>query len=63
MRAQFRVETFNITNTPNLGMPNLTVAAYNSSGVPTAAGDFGAITSTNTFSTPREIQFALKLIF
>jgi hypothetical protein len=63
MRLQFRAEGFNISNTPQLGMPNITVSAYNSSGVPTNAGAFGAITSTNTFSTPREIQFALKLIF
>jgi hypothetical protein len=63
VRLQFRAESFNITNTPNFGMPNLTVSSYNSSGVPTTAGDFGAITSTNTFSTPRELQFALKLIF
>jgi hypothetical protein len=63
MRLQFRAEGFNVTNTPQFGMPNITVAAYNSNGVPTNAGAFGAITSTNTFSTPREIQFALKLIF
>jgi len=63
MNLQFRAESFNLSNTPQLGMPNLTVASYNSAGVPTNAGAFGAITATNTFSTPREIQFALKLIF
>jgi hypothetical protein len=63
MRLQFRAEGFNVSNTPNFGMPNLTVASYNSAGVPTNAGLFGAITSTNTFAKPREIQFALKLIF
>ena len=63
MNLQFRAESFNLSNTPQLGVPNLTVASYNSAGVPTNAGAFGAITATNTFSTPREIQFALKLIF
>jgi len=31
--------------------------------VPTNAGNFGVITTTNAFYTPRDIQFALKLIF
>jgi hypothetical protein len=63
VKLQFRAESFNISNTPNFGTPNLTVASFDSNGVATKAGLFGAITSTNTFSKPREIQFALKLIF
>jgi hypothetical protein len=53
---QFRTEFFNITNQVNLGTPNATVfsnGAINSSA--------GVITTLAT--TPREIQFGLKLIF
>jgi hypothetical protein len=47
---QFRAEAFNIFNRPNFGNPvsNLTAA------------NFGAITSA---SSPRILQFALKLSF
>ena len=48
---QFRMETFNITNTPNFALPNNNFS--------NAA--FGTITSSR-FS-PRQIQFALKLMF
>lgn len=62
-KLQFRAEGFNITNTPLFGMPGNTISGFNSSGVPTSAGNFGVITTTNAFYTPRDIQFALKLIF
>ncbi|MEQ1883739.1 MAG: TonB-dependent receptor [Bryobacteraceae bacterium] len=51
-KLQFRAEGFNITNTPLFGLPNSTVGA-----------NFGRITTTNAFYTPRDIQLALKLIF
>ncbi len=63
MKLQFRAEGFNVTNTPLFGMPGTTISAFNSNGVPTNAGNFGVITSTNAFYTPRDIQLALKLIF
>ena len=53
---QFRAEFFNVLNHTNLGTPNATVfsgAAINASA--------GLITSLAT--TPRQIQFGLKLIF
>ena len=53
MKLQFRVEGFNITNTPSLGLPSSTM------GFP----GFGAITSTAVGSSPRELQFALRLSF
>ena len=51
-KLQFRAEGFNVANTPLFGIPNNTIGA-----------NFGVITSTNAFYTPRDIQFALKLIF
>ncbi len=50
-RVQFRAEAFNLTNTPSFSAP--------STNVDTAAG--GVVTST--ISTPRNIQFGLKLYF
>jgi hypothetical protein len=48
---QFRWETFNVTNTPTLADPNASL------GNP----DFGK--SRSTVSTPRQLQFALRLSF
>ena len=56
IKAQFRVECFNLLNHANLGMP--VVSMFSSGQVsPTA----GAITYTTT--TQREIQFGLKLLW
>lgn len=62
---QFRAEVFNLTNTPNFGTPNNTISAFAGGvGSPaTTVGGFGSITTSNTLYNPREIQFALKLIF
>jgi outer membrane receptor protein involved in Fe transport len=48
---QFRMENFNLTNTPNFDLPNAQMGT----------GSFGTITSTR--SAPRQIQLALKLQF
>jgi hypothetical protein len=56
LNLQFRAEVFNVLNHPNLGYPNEVVfqgTEYSSSG--------GVI--TNTATTSRQIQFALKLLF
>ncbi|NYF79566.1 hypothetical protein HDF17_001886 [Granulicella arctica] len=50
---QFRTEVFNVTNTPNFAQPD--------SGV--GDGGIGTISATRLGSTPRQIQFALKLLF
>jgi Carboxypeptidase regulatory-like domain/TonB dependent receptor len=63
IKLQFRAEGFNIANKPLYGLPNATIGGFDSNGVPTQAGNFAKITSTNAFYTPRDIQFALKLIF
>jgi len=53
---QFRAEFFNLLNHPNLGTPNATV--FSSGAINASAG---LITTLDT--TPRQIQFGLKLIF
>jgi hypothetical protein len=46
---QFRAEAFNVTNTPTLGEPIANIESP----------DFGKV--RNTVSTPRQMQFALRL--
>jgi hypothetical protein len=53
---QFRAEFFNLLNRTNLGTPNATVFAGAA-----VSGSAGQITTLAT--TPRQIQFGLKLIF
>jgi hypothetical protein len=58
----FRVEFFNLTNTPQFSNPN-TSLGYGDPTLPnpTASSSFGQITSTAT--NPRLIQFAMKYVF
>ncbi len=53
---QFRAEFFNILNHPNFGTPNATV--FSSGSINASAGLITALATT-----PRQIQFGLKLIF
>jgi len=48
---QFRMENFNLTNTPNFDLPNAQMGN----------GNFGTISATRF--APRQIQLALKLLF
>jgi hypothetical protein len=73
--VEFRAEFFNVLNHTNFGLPSATVFPGNTtatdagaySEAPSAAtaanplGTVGKITTTST--TPRQIQFALKVIF
>ena len=69
LRAQFRVECFNITNTPNFGQPNSTIGSYsptadaNGNFEATSASSFGQITSTAIGYSGRQFQFVLRLDF
>lgn len=51
LRLQFRAESFNVANHPQFGLPNTTIGS-------TSAG----VISTSA-NLPRNIQFALKLLF
>jgi hypothetical protein len=74
LKLQFRAEAFNLLNTPPFGNPNATISDYSlpgggTTGTPTPGGvavpnvGIGEISSTNPLLAPRQIQFALKLIF
>jgi len=56
VKLQFRAEFFNLLNRANLGTPNAT--AFSGTSISASAG---LITTLAT--TPRQIQFGLKLIF
>jgi outer membrane receptor protein involved in Fe transport len=51
-RLQFKADFFNLTNTPNFGVPQNALGA----------SDFGTINNTAN-AAPRQIQFALRLLF
>ena len=53
LHLEARAESFNLTNTPNFAQPNATLGT----------APFGTISSTRTGSTPRQLQFALRLMF
>jgi hypothetical protein len=79
MKLQFRAEGFNVTNTPNFGLPGTGMVGYGGPYNPNATcgnpgqtscggsggpgGPFGAITATATGSNPRQMQFALRMTF
>jgi hypothetical protein len=52
-KLQFRAECFNVTNTANFAGPGSSLGT----------AQFGVISSTAANATPRQFQFALKLLF
>jgi hypothetical protein len=69
LNLQFRAEFFNILNHTNFALPlnQLFVAGGNTSGTTDLGAYTGRITTAGTIvnmvGTPRQIQFAMKLIF
>jgi hypothetical protein len=51
LKGEFRAESFNLTNTPNFADPNGTMGA----------STYGVISTTQ--GNPRQLQFAIKLLF
>jgi hypothetical protein len=58
VKVQFRVESFNISNTGSFFVANT-----NSGNEELGNGSFGQITATDPNYNPREFQFVLKLLF
>ena len=68
LRLQFRTEIFNAFNQVNFNTPSGTALAFTSPGVvkntgPGTSSTPGEITALNANFAPRQIQFALKLLF
>jgi hypothetical protein len=74
LKLEFRAESFNLLNTPPFGLPNQNIGDYllpsgSTSANPVPGGvavpnvGAGIISSTNQLLAPRQLQFALKLIF
>jgi hypothetical protein len=63
LKFQFRAEAYNISNTPNFGLPTAAISSYTASGVATSSGGFGSISKTNPNVGARQFQFAAKLLF
>lgn len=60
MKLQFRTEVFNLSNTPNLFINN---NVNSSPSTLLGNSSFGQVTQTDPNYTPRQYQFALKLMF
>jgi hypothetical protein len=62
LKLQFRAESFNLLNTPTFNNPNSGISTT-VNGVPVVGSGIGQIGSTTASASPRQIQFALKLLF
>ena len=63
IELQFRAESFNLLNTPTFGGPNSTITSYDANGIGVPGVSAGQIGGTAASATPRQLQFALKLLF
>jgi hypothetical protein len=68
LSTQFRIESFNVTNTPHFADPgsNVSSVQYDSNGNVTNLNGFGQITGTTTvsrFIDQRYFRFGLKFMF
>jgi len=62
VNVTFRVQFYNITNTPHFGQPNGQLGTYNNAAVFQPNGQFGLISSVLPFSN-REGELALRIVF
>lgn len=63
VQLQFRAESFNLFNTPTFNAPNTTITSYSPAGIGVPGVSAGQISSTAASASPRQLQFALKLLF
>jgi hypothetical protein len=63
LKFQFRAEAGNLFNHPSAGNPNSEIEQGFDPTNPVATSNFGSVTTTSTFYTPRSIQLAGKVVF
>jgi hypothetical protein len=63
LKFQFRAEAGNLFNHPSAGNPNSEIEQGFDPNNPVATSNFGSVTSTSIFYSPRSIQLAGKLVF
>jgi hypothetical protein len=63
LKFQFRAEAGNLFNHPSAGNPNSEIEQGFDPTNPVATSNFGSVTTTSTFYSPRSIQLAGKLVF
>ena len=63
LKFQFRAEAGNLFNHPSAGNPNSEIEQGFDPNNPVNTSNFGSITSTSTFYTPRTLQLAGKIVF
>ena len=64
IRGQFRVDSFNIFNRANFGLPNGTLyLQQGTAAAPTFSQNPAAGKITNTSTNPRQFQFAFRILF
>lgn len=63
LKFQFRAEAGNLFNHPSAGNPNSEIESGFNPADPVGTSNFGSVTSTSAFYSPRSIQLAGKIIF
>jgi hypothetical protein len=63
VKFQFRAEAGNLFNHPSAGNPNAEIEQGFDPTNPVATSNFGSVTTTSTFYSPRSLQLAGKIVF